>query len=159
MADVTYSKIQFDPVGIEFNRELLDELTPEREAEMLPWSTALQAVLQARIFAEMGLPASYSTAAPPSTAVEVEAMLAAFRNMETPLAREIRLISTPMMMEQYRFPRSKKKRIRNKWAKRPENYRPCRQGLYAEDGSLYMHPEVAARWRLTSRIMPVKPGI
>lgn len=41
---------------------------------------------------------------------------------------------------QYRFPRSKKKRIRNKWAKRPENFRADPK-VYQFNGAIYGHPE------------------
>lgn len=47
------------------------------------------------------------------------------------------------LLEQFRFPKSRKKRIRNKWAKRPENWRPARQGYYlAETNTVFVHPEI-----------------
>ena len=52
------------------------------------------------------------------------------------------VICEPLMArsEQYRFPRSKKRRMRRKWAKQKRNYRdvplsPCRVG-----NTIYMHP-------------------
>jgi hypothetical protein len=32
--------------------------------------------------------------------------------------------NSPIGHKQFRFPRSKKKRIRKKWSKRPQNYKP-----------------------------------
>lgn len=37
---------------------------------------------------------------------------------------------------QYRFPTSKKMRIRKKWAKRPENYRPVESPLMLKGGNI-----------------------
>lgn len=59
----------------------------------------------------------------------------------------MRLITAPSMGEtrQYRFPRSKKKRIRKKWAKRRQNYRfePSTQLLINhEKREIYGHPTV-----------------
>ena len=44
------------------------------------------------------------------------------------------------MTEQWRFPRSKKKRIRAKWAKRPGNHRP-----------IVMHPANRPQWEAMTR--------
>jgi hypothetical protein len=55
-------------------------------------------------------------------------------------------IESANLTEQFRFPCSKKKRIRNKWAKRPENHRPARHALQMGD-KLICHPAFAARLR------------
>ena len=41
---------------------------------------------------------------------------------------------------QFRFPRSKKRRIRNKWAKRAENFRDY-PVVYMIDGVMHVHPD------------------
>ncbi len=54
-----------------------------------------------------------------------------------------RIIETPALdMVQFRFPKSKKKRIRKKWAKRPENWRPNNKAYLAFDGTLYVSPHM-----------------
>lgn len=57
----------------------------------------------------------------------------------------IPVVLNPFLIEwkQYRFPRSKKKRIRAKWAKRQENYRmvPVYDVIWLSSGKLMMHPE------------------
>lgn len=53
---------------------------------------------------------------------------------------------------QFRFPRSKKKRIRKKWEKRPENYRrvPWKYAIHdTRSGLMVMHPLMAAELRRT----------
>ncbi len=64
----------------------------------------------------------------------------------------IRIMSTPWMCDriQTRFPRSKKKRIRKKWAKNPKNWSnvPWKQGylvadpLFGSDPVLHVHPQM-----------------
>lgn len=44
------------------------------------------------------------------------------------------------LLEQYRFPRTKKRRIRNKWAKRPGNLRPARKAMFLNN-LVIMHPD------------------
>lgn len=56
--------------------------------------------------------------------------------------------------EQYRFPRSKRRRIRRKWAKRASNWRLGADPSILVDpanGILYMHPQTAARLRSVVR--------
>lgn len=49
------------------------------------------------------------------------------------------------LVEQWRFPVTKKRRIRSKWAKRPENLRPIRGGFHDTiNGVYYMHPDMKA---------------
>lgn len=51
--------------------------------------------------------------------------------------------TTEALTEQYRFPRTKKRRIRNKWSKRPQNLRALRGGIFHEDSkTLYVHPDI-----------------
>ena len=52
------------------------------------------------------------------------------------------------LVEQYRFPRTKKRRIRNKWAKRPINFRPSRK-IYQSANGIYVHPIMMAALRNT----------
>jgi hypothetical protein len=56
------------------------------------------------------------------------------------------IIEDPRLVDQYRFPRSKKKRVRNKWAKDPRNFMPSRR-VYEVAGVLVCHPVVAAEIR------------
>jgi hypothetical protein len=58
----------------------------------------------------------------------------------------MQIIESPFLVEQFRFPRSKKKRIRAKWAKRPANSRPARGVLQMGD-KLICHPEFSAQLR------------
>ena len=58
----------------------------------------------------------------------------------------IKVIIDSKLVEQFRLPHSKKKRIRKKWAKRPENFRPI--SLYDEANlTLYCHPSLEAKAR------------
>ncbi len=66
----------------------------------------------------------------------------------------MKIIETTNLIEQFRFPRTKKRRIRNKWAKRNENYRPARHG-YMMAGALYCHPKFTAALREQIRPDPV----
>jgi hypothetical protein len=51
-----------------------------------------------------------------------------------------------IMVEQFRFPKSKKRRIRRKWAKRTENWRPMTKALFNKNtNEIYMHPDMAAK--------------
>lgn len=46
------------------------------------------------------------------------------------------------LVEQFRFPKTRKRRIRNKWAARPENWRASRKVYLDKTNSvLYVHPE------------------
>jgi len=66
---------------------------------------------------------------------------------------------------QVRFPRSKKKRIRRKWAKDPRNWRsfPKTEIYELQGGVVFMHPDVAAELRKRLKeapdgsIVPVSP--
>lgn len=57
----------------------------------------------------------------------------------------MRVFTDSSMVEQFRFPRSKRKRIRMKWKKRPENFRPSRCALVDQRrGNIYCHPAMYA---------------
>lgn len=58
---------------------------------------------------------------------------------ECPPMSQLRLCPSEHVLEQFRFPRSKKKRIRNKWAKRACNFRPARKMYMDERGNVYVH--------------------
>lgn len=57
------------------------------------------------------------------------------------------IIESPFMVEQFRFPKSRKKRIRNKWAKRPENWRPNLKTTYIIGNNIFAHPVLAQKLR------------
>ncbi len=61
----------------------------------------------------------------------------------------LRIMVSTTIREQYRFPRTKKRRIRNKWSARDENWRPSRKALQT-DSTLYMHPEFYAKLKAAS---------
>ena len=57
----------------------------------------------------------------------------------------LRLVSNPQMCDhkQVRFPRSKKRRIRRKWAKNQKNWKDIPQSnYYICNGSIIAHPEI-----------------
>lgn len=58
----------------------------------------------------------------------------------------IRICVSDTVREQYRFPRTKKRRIRNKWSAREVNWRPARKALQTED-AIYMHPTFYAQFK------------
>lgn len=58
----------------------------------------------------------------------------------------MKIIENDLMLDQFRFPKSRKKRIRMKWAKRNENWRPSRKFLMFR-GQLICHPVMAALLR------------
>jgi hypothetical protein len=59
----------------------------------------------------------------------------------------MRIIENANLCEQFRFPRSKKKRIRAKWSKRPENSRPIVDRAVQMGDMLICHPIFARRLR------------
>jgi len=50
------------------------------------------------------------------------------------------------ILKQIRFPRSKKRRIRKKWAKRPDNF-VSEPAAYWVGGDLYAHPVIVRKMR------------
>lgn len=64
-------------------------------------------------------------------------------NFSCPPAPVIR--PSKIMVEQFRFPKSKKRRIRRKWAKRTENWRPMTKALFNKNtNEIYIHPNMLA---------------
>ena len=65
--------------------------------------------------------------------------------LERKAPASFKLVSSTLMSErkQFRFPKSKKKRIRKKWSKRESNYRyePMKQ-YYIINDTIYAHPSV-----------------
>ncbi len=59
----------------------------------------------------------------------------------------IKIIESNLLVEQYRFPKSKKKRIRVKWAKRPANWRPDIKRAYQMGDAIICHPIMAQQIR------------
>lgn len=56
------------------------------------------------------------------------------------------IIESTACVDQFRFPRSKKKRIRLKWAGQPANFRPSTKAFKMGD-KLVCHPQLAAQLR------------
>ena len=61
---------------------------------------------------------------------------------------EVRTSSFLVDKVQFRFPRSKKKRMRKKWARQEKNYHfvPS-NSIWTIGGSIYVHPQVLNRMR------------
>lgn len=79
---------------------------------------------------------------------------------ECPPMLQLRLCPSEHVLEQFRFPRSKKKRIRNKWAKRACNFRPAREMYMDAMGNVYVHESMMGRLiceLTTPRITPMPP--
>jgi hypothetical protein len=57
----------------------------------------------------------------------------------------IRLMESPHLVKQWRFPTTKKRRIRKKWAKVKSNWRPDLMCYRMPTGAILCHPIVAAR--------------
>lgn len=50
-----------------------------------------------------------------------------------------RVYSSPHLVEQFRFPKTKGKRVRKKWRNRSENFRPMNKAIVTEAG-IFLHP-------------------
>lgn len=62
----------------------------------------------------------------------------------------IRVFEDPTITEQFRRPRSKGKRIQEKWRKNPRNHRPARHIKQDRStGDIYCHPSIAQEMRMT----------
>jgi hypothetical protein len=61
----------------------------------------------------------------------------------------IRIIESPMCVKrwQFRFPRTKKKRTRAKWAKREENYKTEPAAMIMGLNQIVAHPALVAKFR------------
>lgn len=64
------------------------------------------------------------------------------------------IIENPKLVIQFRFPRSKKKRIRKKWSKNPLNFKPDEHVYISHDRCL-AHPLIA---RLIMEHKDIKVG-
>jgi len=77
--------------------------------------------------------------------MEARRRIESFGSVSSP---DLRFISSAAMIEQFRFPRSKGKRIKTKWRKNPKNFRPSRQVIIDKiRGIAYAHPVVVAEIR------------
>lgn len=65
-------------------------------------------------------------------------------NNLTPPLLALEIYESTALIVQFRFPRSKKKRIRKKWSKNLANYKPDPK-VYQIQGKLYAHPQTARR--------------
>lgn len=72
-----------------------------------------------------------------------------------------RLVFTDALVEQYRFPRSKKRRIREKWAKKRGNWRPSTKVMMSTDNGVvtfYAHPSLESFIYAVSPQPPLTPS-
>ena len=65
----------------------------------------------------------------------------------SPYALGINFIKSDLMVEQYKFPRSKRKRIKKKWSKRTKNYRSKKEGILINKNTFFYHPVLQPRIR------------
>lgn len=66
-----------------------------------------------------------------------------------------KIVESAAMVEQFRFPRSGKRRIRQKWENRNENFRPMMKAI--QNGwKLICHPIFAARLRRINQFYPAQ---
>lgn len=85
-----------------------------------------------------GVPVTGAASNATGGALTEEAFLKARRLLGPPPdTREI--IVSPFAVRQHRFPRSKKRRIRDKWRKQPRNFKPA---AYSTADAIYMHPSI-----------------
>ena len=56
--------------------------------------------------------------------------------------RTLRLLTDGLLNVQFRFPKSKSRRIRKKWSKRLENWRPAGRHYYKDHGVMVCHPSM-----------------
>lgn len=59
----------------------------------------------------------------------------------------MQIVESPALVEQFRFPKSRRARIRKKWARDKRNWRAMRKFLSYGNGIIFAHPEMAARLR------------
>jgi hypothetical protein len=80
-------------------------------------------------------------------------------NASLPLSFHI--VESAACVVQFRFPRTKKRRIRNKWINRPGNFRPSVNVFVSkEQNTVICHPIIARRLRAelaTLRATEVRP--
>ena len=68
--------------------------------------------------------------------------------------RIVETVAPFVSCEQYRFPKSKKRRVRKKWRKRSANFRAKIDPsviVVEQQGVMYMHPQTADRLRCLTR--------
>lgn len=136
----------------------LTEAAMTREDAPKPDFIALQAFMQEQIFRNLAMPAELME--PDASNYASSALnMAQFQKMRAEHFMPLTVWENSCLTEhrQYRFPRSKKKRIRNKWLKDARNYRaePMR-GFWIMGGkTIIMHP----RWRRTFKRLCVKAGL
>lgn len=63
----------------------------------------------------------------------------------------MKILESAAMVEQFRFPKSKGRRIRKKWSRNKINWRPMQHFLRYGDDYVICHPTLAARLRRTMR--------
>ena len=77
-------------------------------------------------------------------------ILGSYMNASLDRFGAMRVVVDPEMIEQFRKPRSKSKRIQKKWRKDPNNYNPARYTLVDQRlGIIYCHPVLAQELRRT----------
>jgi hypothetical protein len=77
----------------------------------------------------------------PGSGLTIEGLRKARALLAADIPRKPTFYRSIAVTEQFRFPRTKKRRIRKKWAMRPENIRPMEKALW--DGLrnvFYVHP-------------------
>lgn len=63
-----------------------------------------------------------------------------------PRHSSVEIFESSALVVQFRFPRSKKSRIRQKWSKNPANFKADPK-VYQIQGKLYAHPQTARRMK------------
>jgi len=64
----------------------------------------------------------------------------------------MQIIESAALVVQFRRPRTKKRRIQKKWAKKPANFRPRPDVLFDQArGVVYAHPITARRLKAAAR--------
>lgn len=58
-----------------------------------------------------------------------------------------RILESPSMVKQWRFPRTKKRRIRKKWAAVKANWRPDKMIYQMRNNCFVCHPQMAEKLR------------
>ena len=64
----------------------------------------------------------------------------------------MRVIQDPSLMQQFRFPKSKKKRIRKKFRKNPKNFKPSNEVFIARN-MIVVHPQTLKKIAKASEII------
>ena len=137
---------------------LRDPVKPITTNTMNDYNSAISACFQAMeddLLARLlyGAPATGAPSNTPGSVLTVEAFIKASRLLEPPPdTREITV--SPFVTRQYRFPRSKKRRIRDKWRKQPRNFKPA---AYSTADAIYIHPDIY-KTATTPAFTPTSPA-